>query len=169
MELVYTRGVAGQKWPVIGNELVRLQLIYKTFLPSFPTPQHTGVFEQTHTHARVHTYTSYAPFWLQWQPPREPIDNIIFIPWEQHLLENKTAALFQSYNFLAALVYKAFLRPCSQFSLWQHDGQEMYCTWSSGLHIWPWQWSGGEKPGWQWGSFRGGRWHRVQPRGGRPS
>lgn len=34
----------------------------------------------------------------------------------------------------------AFLRPCSQFILGQHNDQMIYCIWGSWSYLWSWHW-----------------------------
>lgn len=53
-ETVYTHGVPGQNWLVIGNEWVRLKFVYKTeFKHISALLSHTATCRSTHTYIKL--------------------------------------------------------------------------------------------------------------------
>ena len=134
--LLYTCGVPGQKWAVIRNEWVRLQLVYNIEFRHMPIHQmDTLPLPDPHMYVCLSTHTPHSPSWLPWQPPREPFPNRIFPPREPQLsaFSQTIATLFQqNIELFSQLWYiKAFLRPFSQFNLWQLNDQTIYCMWGS--------------------------------------
>ena len=105
----------------------------------------------THTHTHTHTYPPIHPP-TPWFPGNHHrnLSLVESLSHRNNTCSQKVAALFQLYwTFLTALVayINAFLRPCSQFIVWQHHGMSIYHKWGYWLHMWSPHWWGGERPG----------------------
>ena len=119
------------KMTVIRNEWVRLQLVYKIEFRHMAIHQMDTIpLPDPHMHVclSAHTHTS-LPFLASMATPTGTFPQYNLCPTGTTpvgiLTNNRNIVSITL--FLEDLVHKAFLRPCSQFILWQHNDQTIYC------------------------------------------